>query len=101
MVTRVLDLVDSCYNAQDGAIIAAHIAKGFETRSQVVLSFAGVYDVPSSFVNSAIVSLFNRYSPDWVKSHLKVIDATSQIADMIRRCMANGERRLADSRNAS
>jgi hypothetical protein len=98
MVIRALDYVPHCYTAADGDVIHSLIHKGFSDGEDVQLSFDGVFDVPSSFVNSAIVALLNQYDAEFIKSHLTIVDATHQIGDMVRRCLANGLRRKENSR---
>lgn len=92
MVVRALDHVPRCYSPSDGAIIADILRHAFSEGQKVVLSFDGVTDVPSSFVNAAFVSLLDEYPFETLKSQLTIIDATKQIADMIRRCLAIGVR---------
>lgn len=92
MVINALDHVDRCYSTADGAEIARVLRAAFARHDRVTLSFAGVDDVPSSFVNASLVALMNGHSPDWLKSKLSIVDATPQIADMIRRCIANAVR---------
>lgn len=88
MVVRALDHVRRCYAPADGAVIADILRRGFSEGHRVVLSFDGVTDVPSSFVNAAFVSLLDDYPFETLKTQLTIIDATKQIADMIRRCLA-------------
>lgn len=95
MVIRALDHVGRCYSIADGTVIAGVLRSAFVESDRVVLSFAGVSDVPSSFINSALVVLLHDYPPVDLKRRLSIIDATPQIADMVRRCVANGERALA------
>ena len=97
MVIRALDHVPHCYNAADGAVINALLRKHLSKGAAIKLSFDGVSDVPSSFVNAAIVALLTQYNEHFIKTHLTVIDATGQIGGMIRRCMANGARRYANT----
>jgi hypothetical protein len=92
MVIKALDHVDRCYSTADGAVIARVLRGAFARHQRVILSFAGVDDVPSSFVNASLVALMDGHTADWLKSKLSVIDATPQIADMIRRCIANASR---------
>lgn len=92
---RALDHVSRCYSIADGTVIARVLRAAFADSDRVTLSFAGVSDVPSSFVNSALVVLLHDYPPVDLKRRLSIIDATPQIADMVRRCIANGERALA------
>ena len=94
MVIRALDHVKQCNTAEDGKIINDILRPMLRKRKHVTLSFDGVSDVPSSFVNASIVTLLEEFDDDFVKSHLRLIDATKQIADMVRRCLANGIRRF-------
>jgi hypothetical protein len=88
-----LDHVPHCYTAADGQIIHRLIARGLDEEAAVKLSFDGVSDVPSSFINASVVALLDKYDEAYIKSHLTIIDATPQIGDMVRRCLANGVRR--------
>lgn len=92
MVVRALDHVSQCYSSADGAVIARALRDAFAQNQKVTLSFADVTDVPSSFVNAAIVSLLDDHTMDWLKAHLSIVSATHQTADMIKRCLANGQR---------
>ena len=93
MVIRALDLVQRCDTAEDGWIVHKTLKDHLSSGQTVSLSFDGVYDVPSSFVNTSIVSLLSDFSEAEIKSHLVITNATRQIADMVRRCLANGVRR--------
>jgi hypothetical protein len=85
MVIRVLDHVKQCNTAADGLIVGAVIRKALADGARVDVSFAGVNNAPSSFINAAIVSLLDSYSFDFIRQHLKITNATSQIIDVIRR----------------
>lgn len=93
MVIRALDHVRQCNTASDGKVINSVIRKHLAKGKQVKLSFDGVFDAPSSFVNTSIVSLLETFDETYIKSNLTIVDANRQIADMIRRCLANGLRR--------
>lgn len=90
MVIRALDHVPHCYTAEDGAVIFRLLVVRLDKERSIKLSFDGVSDVPSSFVNASIVALLERFDVEFIKSHLSIVDATQQIADMVRRCLANG-----------
>lgn len=92
MVINVLDHVPHCYNAKDGDVIYLALKNAFAHEGRVVLSFSGVADVPSSFINAALVPFVLQYGPDWLRSRLSITSATGQVADMIRRCLINAER---------
>jgi hypothetical protein len=95
MVIHARDVVKTFNTAADGEILGKVLRNHLDKGERVSLSFANVYDVPSSFVNTAIVALLDTYSESWIKSHLTIVDATSQIAMMVRRCLANGIRKQA------
>ena len=95
MVIRVLDHVARCYTATDGLLIAAVIRPQLASGRSVTLSFDGVTDVPSSFVNGAFVSLLDCIPAIAIRRHLKITDSTRQINDLIR------SRLLAEESRAS
>ena len=87
MVIVALDHVAHCYSSADGAVIAKLLRRQLDAGRRVTLSFHGVSDVPSSFVNAAIVSLLDRYGADSLRKNLTMVDASAQTAAMIRRCL--------------
>ncbi|WP_375428846.1 STAS-like domain-containing protein [uncultured Sphingomonas sp.] len=94
MVITVLDHVPHCYTPQDGTVILALLRPAFARGQRITLSFSGVSDVPSSFINASLVPFVQAYGADWVKAHLVLTGVTRQVADMVRRCFANAERIL-------
>jgi hypothetical protein len=92
MVIVALDHVVQCYTAEDGLVIRELLAEGLRTGLKVTLSLAGVGDVTSSFVNSAVVALAPEFPLSFVKSRLAVSHASKQAADMVRRCVDNAEK---------
>lgn len=84
-VIKALDVVPDCYTWQSGDVVARVIRDAFSQGRAVTISFAGVTDVPTSFVNAAFISLLDDYSFDFIKSHLKLVSCTKQIADIVRR----------------
>ena len=85
MVLKALDHVQNCYTWEHGQVIYQLVRKEFDQGRKVTLSFEGVRDVPSSFVNAALISLLEDYSYDFIRSHLIIVDVTKQISDMIKR----------------
>lgn len=94
MVIRALNHVKRCDTAADGWIINKLVRSKLARGEIVALSFDRVSDVPSSFVNTAVVSLLDQFEESFIKKHLTITDANKQIADMVRRCLANGIRKL-------
>ncbi|MBU5673268.1 STAS-like domain-containing protein [Paenibacillus brevis] len=86
MVTiRIIDHVNHGYTNADGDVIKDLILKELNTGQQVLLSFAEIDSVSSSFLNSALIDLLDHYSFDFIKSNLGFKDSSKAINDAIRR----------------
>lgn len=84
MVIIALDYVAQCYTYEDGQVLANLIAPALDADEDVIVSFNGVDDVPSSFVNGAFVALLLNYSFESLRRHLHVVDSTRQINGLIK-----------------
>lgn len=89
MVIKVLDIVPACNTAAQGMAVAEAVYKHLEKNSSVALSFDGVFDVPSSFVNTSIVAILFDCNRGNRNGSFAITDVTPQIAGMIRRCISN------------
>lgn len=85
MVINIRDHLPYCYSADDGAVIKRLIDNEFQSGCVVTISFHGVSEVTSSFVNGAFVALLDSYSYDFIRSHLNIVSARHQVRDMISR----------------
>lgn len=94
MVITVLDHIPHCYSTKDGEVIQNLLRRAFARQQRVTLSFSGVLDVPSSFINAALIPFVQERGSDWLKANLTITGVNKQITDMIRRCVANAERLL-------
>jgi hypothetical protein len=94
MVITALDHVPHCYSTADGLEIARLLRRQLSAGKPVILSLAGVSDIPSSFVNAAFVSLLNNFDADWLRANLSIVDASHQAAEMVRRCLRHAIERL-------
>jgi hypothetical protein len=90
-----LDHVKQCFNAEDGAVILRVLEGQLLREPLVTLSFSGVPSVTSSFVNAALVPFLQKHGIQWVREHLRFVEATRQVADMIRRCFDVAQRSSA------
>lgn len=98
-IIRVLDYVDRCYNSDDGQVIRDIIEKRLKVEDGLIVSFSGVDSVPSSFVNTALISLLERYDFSQIKRRLRFADTNSQINDMIRSRFAFEANRMSKATN--
>jgi hypothetical protein len=65
----------------------------FRSGQSVELSFDGVTNVPSSFINGALISLLDEFNFDFIRNHLRIENSTWQINDVIRRCFGAAGKR--------
>lgn len=84
MVVRVKDHVSACDTNAQGDHIRAAILGLLQTAGTAEVSFAGVSNATSSFVNSAFVQLLEVYSFDDIKRRVRIVDAHRQIGTLIR-----------------
>lgn len=84
MVIRLLDHVDHCSTYAEGEVIFNLVAPAIKNGEDVTLSFAGVSAVPSAFVNGAIVRLAEEAPLAEIRKHLRIVDSTRQINDLVK-----------------
>jgi hypothetical protein len=84
MVIRILDHVQSFSSYEDGDRIFQLIVEPIERGEDVVLSFEGIDAVPSSFLNASILRLAERVPVAEIKAHLRLINSTKQVNDLLR-----------------
>lgn len=89
MDVRVLDIVKSCNTAAEGSNLFDAIWPRLEEDRDVSISFDGVSEVTSSFVNASIVRLVLKRDLETIEMNLSISNITKQSADMIRRCLRN------------
>lgn len=94
-VIRVLDYVERCYNSNDGQVIHDLIENGLKDNEQLVISFDGVDSVPSSFVNTALVSFLKIYDFEQIKKRIRFSNTTKEINEMIKSRFSFETNRLA------
>lgn len=84
MVLRIRDHITHAYTNADGEAIYRLVKHSLLANRPVVVSFAGIRDVTSSFVNSAFIDLLDSIEFDVIKKNLSFVDTTNQINQMIR-----------------
>ena len=85
MVTiKILDYVSQAYNGDDGQVIHDILLQNMQEHTVVTLSFDGIDSVPSSFVNSALISLLDTFSFAHIKNVLRFSSTNQQINEIIK-----------------
>ena len=85
MVTlRIKDLSKSHYTNGDGEKLNEIILHEFRNDNSVRVSFDGITEVNSSFVNSAFIQLLEEnYDFNYIKNHLTFSETNKQINSLI------------------
>lgn len=76
--------VGRCYSNQEGMIIKKMIDEHLKSNQQVIVSFDGINGVTSSFVNTAFIELLKDYDFNFIKSHLRFVNTSKQVNEMIK-----------------
>lgn len=86
MVTlSVRDLIsDFSNNNASGEILFQEIKNLFENQESVVVSFQGISEISSSFVNSAFINLLEEYDFNYIRKNLMFSNSTKQINSLIK-----------------
>lgn len=71
------------YTNDSGNDLYLIIRKYFEKDEKVVVSFEGISEINSSFVNSAFVQLLETYSLNFIMEHLSFKYSNKQINHLI------------------
>ncbi|SRR6266542_3101087 len=72
-------------SSADGAAIHDRIAEGIRRDECVVLSFAGVEDVTSAFLNAAVGQLYADLDEELIREKLRVVDADGDHLVLLKR----------------
>ena len=84
MVIFVASLVTSCDTNDQGDIVRRAILHGLASSDSISLDFAGVSNVTSSFVNSALLDLSPDFDLATIKSRVQIKRVNRQIGTMIK-----------------
>ncbi len=80
----VTSIVPQCYTYEDGEAVADAIRTVLRATDTVALSFRGVRDVPSSFVNGAFIGLLDEFTVADIRNGVRVIHSSKQINNLIK-----------------
>jgi hypothetical protein len=86
MVIKVLDVAGDCQSWASGDTLHKALQVAFrDGDAEVVVSFEGVDDVPSAFVNAAFLPLLDTWDFETIRRRLRIVNSTRQINDMVKR----------------
>ena len=84
MVIRITDHISACYTNEDGEKIYQQVHPQLLADNDVEVSFEGISEVTSSFVNVAFIELLDSFDFDYIRRHLSFADSNRQINSIIK-----------------
>lgn len=84
---NVHDVVGSefCISSEDGEKVYTIVEDALKSNVKVSLSFVGVEDITSAFLNVAIGQLYGKFDEDHVRTYLSISDLARQDVSLLRR----------------
>jgi hypothetical protein len=70
-----------CVTDRDGKKLYNVIFGALSNENEIIISFGGVTDLTSAFLNNAIGQLYGKFEKDYIKSKLRVFDMSK--SDMV------------------
>ncbi|MCT1181731.1 DUF4325 domain-containing protein [Lactococcus lactis] len=81
-VKRVIS--DFSNNNVSGQVLFNSIKNHLDEQESVLVSFEGISELSSSFVNSAFIELLTFYDFNYIRDNVKFTHSTRQINDLIK-----------------
>ena len=91
MVVYLKDVVINCYSYNDGQKVFNKIYPLLEQKRCVVVSFASIGAVSSSFINGAFLPLLTIFGEDYLKDHLDFIQGSRTTISLLKRILISAE----------
>lgn len=85
-----------CVAAEDGEKVYERILEALGQGKNVEISFKGIEDLTSLFLNAAIGQLYKGFGDDELKKRLSVVDASSQDLETLRRSVERAKEYFKD-----
>jgi len=84
---RLLDVIGSPHavSSADGSSVHDQIAEALRRDEPVDLSFAGIEDITSAFLNAAVGQLYGEFNDEVIRKNLRVVDAEGDQLVLLKR----------------
>jgi hypothetical protein len=79
----VKDITSGTLTNIDGLNLRVAIDASLASGDSVLLSFSGIHTISSSFLNSSLGEIFDKYGNDVLKSRIKITNYTPPLAGAI------------------
>jgi len=84
-------------SSADGTFVYDRIADGLRRGESVILSFAGVEDVTSAFLNAAVGQLYAEFGEHQIREKLRVEDADGDHLALLKRVVERAKEFFRDA----
>ena len=97
-VVHLAEVVGSpyCVSSNDGEKLHEILAARLHANAPVVLSFAGVEDLTTAFLNTAIGQLYGEMDERIIRQNLSVADADNDQLDLLKRVVERAKAFFAE-----
>ncbi len=85
MVIEIRKITQTCLSADDGIPVFHEIRRALDEGDDVQVSFSGISGVTSSFVNSALITLLDRFPFAEIQKRVTFTHSNRQVNDVIRK----------------
>ena len=72
------------------------LVKYLQANEVVELSFEGVGNLITAFLNTAVGQLYSEFSEDHIRKYLRVVDTTPEVRVMLKNAVENAKRYFSD-----
>lgn len=67
---RVTDIIGTNFDLEDAILLRGYVEKDLD--EELILDFAGIYRVPTTFLCCLLTDLINKNGRDYVASHIHI-----------------------------
>ena len=83
MIISIKNITTSTISNEDGVKLKIAIENYLNDDNPVVLSFTGIDTISSSFLNSSLGEIIDKFGPQSLKNKIKIINYTPNIGNII------------------
>ncbi len=85
-----------CVAAEDGQKVYDAIYTALQEGKNIEISFKGIEDLTTLFLNAAIGQLYDKFKDDELKNRMFVVDASSQDLDTLKHSVERAKEYFKD-----
>jgi hypothetical protein len=80
---KVKDITKGTFTNEDGLSVYNAIYSAISENDSIILSFEGITSLSSSFLNSSIGEIIEKFGFDFLKNKIKITKYTPQLSGLI------------------